>query len=954
MDSPSTTTTVSEFIQAAARAFNILDKYCVANIAITKRTHKQITDDVELILDAANVVDGIAKKHPRSPRPQTQQTILDEWSKTDGSPAQCKKALDELLSWLEGEVPPENPRKFVLAAGEKKVTAALFAFDPHMPYFRNIVPTHRLNPAHNPITAEQRESLKAVLSWFDAVDCTVKHEFTVKQRQKTTGDWLFDEKLYCNWRSGITKFLWLNGKPGAGKSVLASAVVDNLSRNLEHNETLAYFYCDFRNSRCTSAMEVLRSLTAQLLRQAKTNWLPSFSELVKRKDRGAGPPADVDILSDLLRSAAKLHSRPIVVVDALDECDDLRELLRALVGLNDGHCRFFVTSRMAISINEAFTDLPSISLNDYGWAAHKDMEFHIRTELESRDRLKTLKEDLKKEIRDRLIQKADGMFRWVQCQLDRLNDCRSPGNIRDVLNTLPSTLYETYERILSAIDATEFDSGIARRTLMWLVTALRPLRLSSLAQALTIDSATLKWNPDIAPMCATDILVICRSLVIYDEESKIVSLSHYSVKEYLTSAVGTDSKYFVDHPSANLELASVSIQSLILVGHQPKDVDRHMIIYSLESGFLHLAHCAPKENESLLRLLFTLQHQIPSIRRRMKDESSFLLRWSRDSHDWYSHIEIPQLALYVAIRFGHLSLIQHYLDHHPVQATETDNPLIHAARFRDVPYLQMFLDAGLDINMQAQCYPSQFNELRLLPLTAALWERKNEHIEEVISFLLARGSRVPEDVIHTALTRNEPLHKPRVIRVLLDHGADAQCLADGGRNPLHSLLYAEYPCPVDCLEISRMLVEAGCDPMAPDIKGLSPLRLAIRAGQELVVQWLLVERNVQLPPCAILDAVHHHKVTLTMLHLLVKQGADADVRDHEGNTALHLLLDYSRSVPTEVMGLLVEAGCAIDSRNNDGRTPMHLAARYGNSSAVEFLINEGAQLPDDIIYCVAQ
>ncbi|KIJ63625.1 hypothetical protein HYDPIDRAFT_29421 [Hydnomerulius pinastri MD-312] len=953
MDLPSTTTTVSEFIQAAARAFNILLKYCVANTAVTQRSHKQITDDVELILDAAKVVDGIAKKHPSSLGIRAQQAILDEWSKTDGSPAQCKKALDELLSWLEGLVPPENPRKFVLVAGEKMVTATLYAFDPHMRYFRNIVPTHRLNPAYNPITAEQRDSLMEVLKWFDGVDCTVKHENTLTQRQEATGEWLFDEKLYIDWRSSTTEFLWLNGKPGAGKSVLASVVIDHLSRNLKQDETLAYFYCDFRNFRCTSAMEVLRSLIAQLFRQAKANWLPSFSELEDRKGRGAGPPTDVNILSGLLRRAANLHSRPIIVIDALDECDDLPKLLHALVGLNDGHCRFFVTSRTAISINEAFTGLPTISLSDKAKAVHDDMKSHIETELESRDRLKKLKNDLKEKIRVRLMEKADGMFRWVQCQLDRLNDCWSPGDINEVLDTLPTTLYETYERILSTIDRKEFDSRIARRALMWLVSALEPLRLSSLAQALTINSATLKWDPDIAPMCATDILVICRSLVIYDEEREIVSLSHYSVKEYLTSALAADSKYFVELPSASLELASVSIQSLILLGHQPDDVDPHMIAYTLFSGLRHLADCAPTENESLLRLLFALQDQIPNIRRQSKAVLQALWSWRHE--DWYYLTEFTQPALYIIIRFGHLSLVQHYLDHHPVHATETDNPLVYAVYSGDIPRVRMLLDAGLDINLHGEfCFFRRW--IRVLPLIAALKIPGVKHREELIRFLLARGSRIPEDIIHTALRRRSgELCPPSVIRVLLDYGADARSLADNGDNPLHSLVCEHRTPHTDILEILHLLVEAGCDPTASGSGGLSFLQLAIRMGHESVVRWL-VESSVQLPPFPILDAVRNPDVTLTMLHLLIEQGVDVDVSDHEGNSALHVFLcgNAMEYHDTEVMRLLVDRGCKIDSKNNAGETPMHVAAQRGDSSAVDFLVDEGASIPEDIVNYTAK
>jgi hypothetical protein len=125
-------------------------------------------------------------------------------------------------------------------------------------------------------------------------------------------------------------------------------------------------------------------------------------------------------------------------------------------------------------------------------------------------------------------------FRWVQCQLDRLNKCRSTGDIEEVLMTLPSTLYETYDRILVSIDKEEFDGRVARRALVWLVTSLKPLRISQLAAALAMnrDKPTIDRA---ATIRETDILDVCGSLVCFDERTRIVSLSHYSVKVSLAA-----------------------------------------------------------------------------------------------------------------------------------------------------------------------------------------------------------------------------------------------------------------------------------------------------------------------------------------------------------------------------------------------------------------------------------
>jgi hypothetical protein len=118
----------------------------------------------------------------------------------------------------------------------------------------------------------------------------------------------------------------------------------------------------------------------------------------------------------------------------------------------------------------------------------------------------------------------------VHCQLDRLSHCRSAGDIRKVLDTLPIGLFETYERILMAIEEKEFDGAVASRALMWLVAALEPLTLSQLGEALIIELGRVMPNNDIALMRGVDILDICGSLVSFDERSGYVLLSHFSVK----------------------------------------------------------------------------------------------------------------------------------------------------------------------------------------------------------------------------------------------------------------------------------------------------------------------------------------------------------------------------------------------------------------------------------------
>ncbi len=75
-------------------------------------------------------------------------------------------------------------------------------------------------------------------------------------------------------------------------------------------------------------------------------------------------------------------------------------------------------------------------------------------------------------------------FRWVSCQLETLRPCLPP-SVRQILDELPETLDETYERILQEIPKS--NRVYAHRLLQCLTVAVRPLRVEELAEVLAVD-----------------------------------------------------------------------------------------------------------------------------------------------------------------------------------------------------------------------------------------------------------------------------------------------------------------------------------------------------------------------------------------------------------------------------------------------------------------------------------
>ena len=112
--------------------------------------------------------------------------------------------------------------------------------------------------------------------------------------------------------------------------------------------------------------------------------------------------------------------------------------------------------------------------------------------------------------------------------------------MRSILEEIPETLDETYERILQEIP--KANRVHAHRLLQCLTVAVRPLRVQELAEVLAVDFSGAggipKLNEDWRWKNQEQaVLTACSSLiaVVNFQNSHMVQFSHYSVKEFLTS-----------------------------------------------------------------------------------------------------------------------------------------------------------------------------------------------------------------------------------------------------------------------------------------------------------------------------------------------------------------------------------------------------------------------------------
>lgn len=203
-----------------------------------------------------------------------------------------------------------------------------------------------------------------ILEWLAPVDYVSQQSDCINQREPGTGEWLLESPQFKEWLSGNGKrTLFCPGIPGAGKTILTSVAIEELTTVYGNDKTvaMAFIYCNFRSQHQQSARDLLASLLSQLARRDAS--LPVISEALellhdKYMEKNTRP--SVDVLSQLLHSIVSAYSRVFVFVDALDECQ-IKEGCRSRLAsevlalpqiANTVHV--FVTSRWIPDITQLF------------------------------------------------------------------------------------------------------------------------------------------------------------------------------------------------------------------------------------------------------------------------------------------------------------------------------------------------------------------------------------------------------------------------------------------------------------------------------------------------------------------------------------------------------------------------------------------------------------------------
>ena len=843
-----------------------------------------------------------------------------------------------------------------------------------------------------------RVGLEELLLWLDAVFTDEEWEQALYSRTSGTCRWILERPLFREWVSDSdatnetkSKFLWIHGPAGFGKTVLCASIVEYLHK--EHHTNVAQFFCTSDDDTKRQPSAVVRSWVAQMVRQH-----PEALERAQEAYQGKeGRKATTSDIWALFQKICERIPNCVFVVDGFDECmqspsNEALRFLRELTRLaTEASWRLLLVSRDGADLQSQFRRLAESSHGVY-------FEYKISI-TDTQDDVKSFStavvaetlpkrpDELKEEIVTQASQRSQGMFLWVRLLGAQLKLGKNAKQLRKMVQQMPDGLEDAYNRDLQHILSLKEEKNRALSILRWALFALRPLTVRELMEALavTVDDDSEDYPRDELPDAWTEdevhdqIRQLCGSLIEFrarDEqqqpESQMVHFVHFSAREFLLRAeainlppLGTIS--FSHVGNENDSLSQICLQYLCYNELRATEVlnkeaikrktdDYGFLNYASTSWYIHARH-STNWSEELIQLTnkffepnasrwllwsSIFENEAEEVCVQPEERSSLYyvshlgfihpLRWLHQQGVGHGKTgNLLRIALTAGAAQGHVHIVKFLMEHGaevPAKNHGGDTALHQAASNGHTEVVKLLIEQGAQVQTQDQ------DEWTPLHMAA------EEGHTELVQLLIEHDAQVqtPNRNGGTPLLLAAGNGHTEVVKVLIEHGAEVQTQAQNGWTPLHMAAGNGY------MEVVKVLIDQGAEVQTPNQDGLTALYMAAFNGHVEVAQ-LLIEHGAQVQTPnqdgvtpLYMAALGGHK---EVVQLLIEHGAEVQTPDRNGWTPLHMAAGNGYM---EVVQLLIEHGAQVRTQARNGGTALHWAAFNGHTEAVKVLIEQGAEV----------
>ncbi|QPC68162.1 hypothetical protein HYE67_010393 [Fusarium culmorum] len=341
-----------------------------------------------------------------------------------------------------------------------------------------------------------------------------------------------------------SRFLWIKGDPGKGKTMLLAGIIDKLNAEPGNFGQTACFFCQGTDSRINNATAVLRGLIYMLVKRQESLLTHVWKEY---EHAGKQLFEDCNAFTALSRI---LHAilvdsnmdETVLAIDALDECVTyLHLLLDLLVDLSQQNVRWIVSSRnwpeIDVLHDAAQKLVLRLELNEA--SISQAVKLFIKYKVRTISTRKGLNTDTKLAIQEYMESNCSETFLWIALAYQMIEDAKLPGwKILTKLRETPAGLENTYRRMLDFTLGSHCKED-CKQILKLTLTAYRPM---------TLDELLSLWEPSEDTPFDKHILqqIVERAgsfLILKDD---IVYFIHQLAKDYLIEEA-TEELDFVKH-----------------------------------------------------------------------------------------------------------------------------------------------------------------------------------------------------------------------------------------------------------------------------------------------------------------------------------------------------------------------------------------------------------------------
>ncbi|RHZ57220.1 uncharacterized protein CDV56_100992 [Aspergillus thermomutatus] len=693
-------------------------------------------------------------------------------------------------------------------------------------------------------------------------------------------------------------FLWISGKPGAGKSTIMKFAYSSMKSKSRYKPAItASFFFNARGEYLEkSILGMYRSLLLQLL-----EGYPDLQAVLDDPDvisfSQNGCPS-LNVLKDLFRSAVSaLGQRSFTCfIDALDECDEqqVMDMVQYFEELAEQSTNQGVLLRICFSSRHYpyIVIQRGIRLTLEDQSGHgEDLATYVERCLRIDDPA------LLEELRPQLLRKAAGVFMWIVLVIDILNNeyQHNPLALRKRLAETPSDLSELFKDILRR-DNKNMEGFLL--CILWILFAKRPLQpkefYHALWSGLSLEDLADAQIPDVTVPDASDSLnrfnrcVISSSkglAEITKSKQPTVQFIHESVRDFLVKERGLRELW----PDLGFNWESSSHEKL------KQCCDSYM------------NH--PLVRASVSKLLSGAK---PNPRTGILREYPFLEYAS-------------QHVLYHANAAAEAVPQDEFLSHFPMSNWINVNHLFEKFKVREYsPYASLFYilaDKGFSelirTRFKKDPHIHVFGERYGYPLFAALANGNKDVVAALLNSPssarngvdITEGLNYRKDLKQyadqTPLSWAAQEGRISIVKLLLQTETTVDDVDEMCRTPLSRASENGHEA------VAKLLIDKGADVNASDNGGCTPLSYTSWKGHEVIAK------------------------------LLINKGADVNARDNWGCTPLS---QASAKGYEAVAKLLIDKGADVNARNNWGGTPLLGASDKGYEAVAKLLIDKGADM----------